>query len=92
MSSNPKPAKTLHTAPLTAEQAEKLRALLDERGWKFETRPYMLFFAQKDKVTAAVYEKGPKIVVQGKGTEEFVQFTLEPEVLGEAKLAIAPAV
>jgi ribonuclease HIII len=86
MSSNPNPAKTLHTAPLTTEQAEKLRALLDERGWKFETRPYMLYFAQKDKVTAAVYEKGPKIVVQGKGTEEFVQFTLEPEVLGEAKL------
>ncbi len=33
----------------------------------------------------AVYEKGPKIVVQGKGTAEFVQFILEPEILGEAK-------
>lgn len=84
MSSNP-PAKTLHTAPITAEQAEKLRGLLVERGWKFERRPYTIYFAQKDKLTLAVYEKGPKIVLQGRGTEEFVEFTLEPEILGEAK-------
>jgi ribonuclease HIII len=60
--------------------------LLADRGWRFETRPYTLYFAQKEKLTVAVYEKGPKLVVQGEGTEEFVQFTLEPEVLGEAKL------
>jgi ribonuclease HIII len=80
------PAKTLYTCGLTAEQAAKLRKLLEERGWRFETRPYTLYFAQKEKLTIAVYEKGPKLVVQGKGTEEFVQFTLEPEVLGEARL------
>jgi ribonuclease HIII len=78
--------KTLHTCPLTSEQATKLRGLLEERGWEFTERPYTLYFAQKDKLTAAVYEKGPKLVLQGRGTEEFVQFTLEPEVLGEAKL------
>jgi ribonuclease HIII len=82
----PTPAKTLHTAPLTSTQAEKLRTILEDRGWKFEVRPYTLYFAQKEKLTVAVYEKGPKVVVQGRGTEEFVQFTLEPEVLGEAKL------
>lgn len=81
----PKPI-TLHTCALTSEQAVKLRALLVERGWKFEERPYTLYFAQKDRLTVAVYEKGPKCVVQGRGTQEFVQFTLEPEVLGEAKL------
>ena len=83
---SPQPPKTLHTCPLTLAQAEKLRSILEERGWKFEERPYTLYFAQKEKLTVAVYEKGPKIVVQGRGTEEFVQFTLEPEVLGEAKL------
>ena len=77
---------TLHTTPLTSAQAGKLKDLLLERGWKFETRPYTLYFAQKDKLTVAVYEKGPKCVVQGRGTEDFVRFTLEPEVLGEAKL------
>ncbi len=88
MSTSPQqpPPKTLYTTPLSAEQAARLRALLVERGWKFEQRPYTLYFAQKDKLTAAVYEKGPKLVLQGKGTEEFVQFTLEPEILGEAKL------
>src|SRR4029078_1494211 len=45
-----------------------------------------LYFAQKDKLTIAVYEKGPKAVLQGKGTEEFVTYKLEPDILGEAKL------
>lgn len=80
------PPVTLHTCPLTPEQAENLRALIEDQGWRFEQRPYTLYFAQKDKLTLAVYEKGPKLVLQGKGTEEFVQFTLEPEILGEAKL------
>lgn len=80
------PSKTLHTSPLTGEQAKKLRILLMDRGWDFENRQYMLFFAKKGKVTVAVYEKGPKIVVQGKGTEEFVHFILEPEIVGEASL------
>ena len=75
-----------YTHPLTPDQATKLRALIDERGFKFAERPYTLFFAQKDKLSVAVYEKGPKVLLQGKGIEEFVQFLLEPEVLGEAKL------
>ncbi|RYD77304.1 MAG: ribonuclease HIII [Verrucomicrobiaceae bacterium] len=90
MASNPKsstPAPvTLYTSPLTPAQADKLREIVKDQGWKFTERPYTLYFAQKDKLTLAVYEKGPKVVLQGKGTEEFVQFTLEPEVLGEAKL------
>ena len=76
----------IHTCPLTLEQAKKLQTILVSRGWHFEPRPYMLFFAKEGKVTVAVYEKGPKIVIQGKGVEEFVQFILEPEVLGEAHL------
>src|SRR5947209_4422767 len=75
-----------YTHPLTNEQAEQLRALLDELGFKFAPRPYTLFFAQKEKLSVAVYEKGPKILLQGKGIEEFVQFELEPKILGEAKL------
>jgi len=77
---------TLHTCPINPDQANKLHALLQEQGWKFETRPYTRYFAQKDKLTLALYEKGPKCVIQGRGTEEFVKFTLEPEILGEARL------
>lgn len=75
-----------HTVALTADQAGKLRGILQEQGFKFEPRPYTLYFAQKPGLTIAVYEKGPKAVIQGKETESFIQFTLEPEVLGEARL------
>ncbi|MEP6777363.1 MAG: ribonuclease HIII [Chthoniobacterales bacterium] len=75
-----------YTHPLTPEQAASLRALLHASGFIFAPKPYTLFFAKKDKLSVAVYEKGPKILVQGKGIEEFVQFELEPKILGEAKL------
>ena len=75
-----------YTHPLTQEQAAKLRALLEELGFEFSPKQYTLFFAQKNKLSVAVYEKGPKVIVQGKGVEEFVQFQLEPKILGEAKL------
>src|SRR2546423_8627471 len=75
-----------YTHPLTAEQAKALCALLDELGFEFSAKQYTLFFAQKNKLSVAVYEKGPKVLVQGKGVEEFVQFEHEPKILGQAKL------
>lgn len=85
MAENEKPL-TLYTSPLTADQAAKLRTILEADGYKFEPKPYTLYYAAKDKLNVAVYEKGPKVVLQGKGTQDFVTFRLEPEVLGEAKL------
>jgi ribonuclease HIII len=75
-----------YTHPLSQEQTTKLRALLEELGFEFSPKEYTLFFAQKHKLSVAAYEKGPKVLVQGKGVEEFVQFELEPKILGEAKL------
>ena len=75
-----------HTAPLTQAQAEKLRGVLADRGFDFETKEHALFSARKGKLTVTVYQKGPKVLVQGKETEDFIRFTLEPEVLGEARL------
>lgn len=77
---------TLYTTPLTTQQADALRALLDADGFAFETKQYMKFYASKPRLNIAVYEKGPKAVIQGKDTQEFVQFRLEPEILGEARL------
>src|SRR6266576_2184143 len=68
---------TSYMHALTQQQVGKLRALLQESGFEF---------APKNKLRVAFYEKGPKVLVQGKGFEEFVQFELEPKVLGEAKL------
>jgi ribonuclease HIII len=75
-----------YTHALTAEQATKLRALLEELGFQFTPKQYTLFFAQKNKLSVAAYEKGPKVLVQGRGVQEFVQFELEPKIFGEAKL------
>jgi len=75
-----------YTISITASQAEALKTLLLEQGFEFVDRPYTLFAAQKPKLSVAVYEKGPKVVVQGKETEDFVRFRLEPEILKEARL------
>ena len=74
------------TALLSTEQAAKLKSLLVESGFEFAPKPYTVFFARKDKLSVAVYEKGPKVLLQGKGIEEFVQFELEPKIFGEARL------
>src|SRR5438477_12813542 len=75
-----------YTHALTKEQATKLRTLLEELGFEFSPKEWTIFFAQKNKLSVAVYEKGPKVLVQGRNVEEFVQFELEPKILGEAKL------
>jgi ribonuclease HIII len=75
-----------YTQALTHEQVTRLRALLQELGFDFAPKEWTIFFAQKNKLSVAVYEKGPKVLVQGRGIEDFVQFELEPKVLGEAKL------
>ncbi len=77
--------RSVYTRSLSVEEVARLRVLLEGRNWGFEERPYMRFFARHEGLTVAVYEKGPKIVVQGRGLEEFVQFVLEPEVLGSAE-------
>src|SRR3954452_15748307 len=75
-----------YTLPLTHEQVRKLCALLEELGFEFAPKEWTICFAQKNKLSVAVYEKGPKVMAQGRGVEEFVQFELEPKVLGQAKL------
>src|SRR4029453_7890136 len=74
-----------YTHPLSLGQATRLRLLLEELGFEFSPKQYTLFFAQKNRLSVAVYEKGPKVLVQGKRVEEFVQFELEPKTPGEAK-------
>jgi ribonuclease HIII len=80
------PPLTTYTKPLTEPQATKLKALLTEQGWHFESKPYCLYAASRGKVNVLVYQKGPKVLVQGKDTTDFVTNLLEPQILGEAEL------
>lgn len=73
-------ARTSYTAELSQEQIESLQQLLSDRGWDLGEAPYAVFRAKKDKVNITAYESG-KTVIQGKGTEEFIEFILEPEIL-----------
>ena len=75
-----------YTSPIQDTDVEKIRAILKDGNFDFSEKPYAHFSAKKGKLNVTVYEKGPKVLVQGKETEDFVRFTLEPLVLGEAKL------
>ena len=76
---------TSYTCKLTDEQSSALKASLEARYYEFRQVPYARFAAEKEKTNVVFYESG-KLVVQGKGTQEFVEFVLEPEVLKQAQL------
>ena len=60
--------------------------ILEQSGFIFKKKDHALFAATGTNLHVTVYEKGPKVLIQGKNTEEFVRFTLEPEILGAAEL------
>ena len=74
-----------YTIELNAGQIQKLKSVLGTHGYSFKNLPYAHFAASKGKTQVAAYISG-KCVVQGKGTGDFVEFILEPEVTGAPKL------
>jgi ribonuclease HIII len=76
---------TSYTGKLTPEQAAALQAHLHQNGFKPREVPYARFAGEKDKLNVVFYESG-KLVVQGKATQEFIEFVLEPEILKRAEL------
>uniref|UniRef100_UPI00404A1AAB ribonuclease HIII n=2 Tax=Cephaloticoccus sp. TaxID=1985742 RepID=UPI00404A1AAB len=84
----PAPKKlSSYTIKLDGEQIAKLRAHCESRGWLQVELAYThyAFKAEAQKLNVAAYTSG-KVVIAGKGTEEFVQNTLEPEITGAPKL------
>jgi len=79
------PESASFTFKINPAQAGKLRGILEEKGFTFREVPYTLYGAQKQKLTVNAYTSG-KLLVQGRGAKEFVEFTIEPEIVGEAKL------
>lgn len=80
------PAITTYTKPLTTEQVTRLKSVLQDGCYTFEAKPYCLYAASKNKLNVLVYEKGPKVLIQGKETQDFVTNVLEPLILGVAEL------
>ena len=74
--------RTTFTTMLTGVQAGKLEAILDAKGFERGQVPYARFSFSGPSLLVTVYEKKNKLLVQGKGTDEFVEFILEPQVTG----------
>lgn len=80
----PSAKKTSYVNKIDADQAARLRVKLEQAQWEIDQAPHALWRARNGKTTVVAYQSG-KLVAQGKGTPEFVQFILEPEILGEAR-------
>jgi ribonuclease HIII len=75
----------MHTLKLDAAQAAKLREILVAKGWVSFPVEHSAFAFKGEQVNIVHYNSG-KCVISGKGTEDFVKFTLEPDVTGQAVL------
>jgi ribonuclease HIII len=78
---------TLYTVKLEPEQIEKLEAVCDKRmyGYYHVDHALFAFKAPFEDFNLVAYKSG-KVVIQGKGTEAFVQNVFEPEVTGSPQL------
>jgi ribonuclease HIII len=76
---------TSYTTKLSDAQAQALKEYLDGHDFEFREVPYARYSAATKDYNVTFYESG-KLVVQGKGTQAFIEFVLEPEILKEARL------
>ncbi len=74
--------KSMYNLKLTSEQVDKLGKVLHALGWPKREVKYARHAFDGDGVKVVAYESG-KLVVQGKGTEDFVTHILEPKITGE---------
>lgn len=75
----------MFTQKLSEAQVQRLREMVTEKGFVLGPLAYGHFTARKGKCVLQMYLSG-KLVVAGKEAREFIEFTLEPEVLGEARI------
>ena len=77
-------AVTTYVTSLTREQLAELRQYLEAKGYAFRRAKYSHFAASSNNVSLTAYTNG-KVLVQGKGTADFVRYYLEPQLLKEIK-------
>jgi len=71
------------TYKLTAEQQQELLILLHNPKYRIEKVPYTQIAVAIPDCRINLYTSG-KLLVQGKAAQEWITFTLEPEILKEA--------
>jgi ribonuclease HIII len=82
--------KSTFTYELDTAQQEKLLALLAIGNYRPKTVPYSLAAVEGDGFNCALYQKEKhgrrKLCIQGSKAQDFVEFFLEPNVLGVASV------
>jgi ribonuclease HIII len=78
---------SLYTIKLADAEMEKLEKICDRRcyGYYHVDHARFAYKAPYEKVNIVAYKSG-KLVIQGKGTQAFVQNILEPEITGVAQM------
>ena len=80
--------KTTFTYELDVQQQEKLRTLLALGNFRQRTVPYSIVAVEGDGFNCTLYQKEKhgrrKCCIQGGKARDFVEFFLEPNVLGGA--------
>jgi ribonuclease HIII len=77
--------RTSYTFKLSAEQQVVLAGILQTGNYRLYPMEHTKIAASLPNCKICLYKSG-KLLVQGKGSEEFVTFVLEPIVLQEAQL------
>lgn len=67
---------------IDANKHDQLRKDLIEQGFTLSQPPHTVFSAKKAGIACTLYQSG-KLTVQGKQMDEFIEFYLEPQILGE---------
>lgn len=64
--------------PIRFEDIDPVWIELRNRRFKFGERTYTYFTASRDGLHVTIYERGPKVLVQGNGALDFVESVLGP--------------
>lgn len=73
---------SIYTCVLESGEAAKLRAILAEGNYEPREIAYADFAFARPGLSVAYYARRGKLVVQGSETDDFLEFTLGPRVLG----------
>lgn len=77
--------KNSYSAKLTPDQQTTLEELLKSGNYRPVEVPHTTIAVQADECKVNLYKSG-KLLIQGKGTSNFVEFVLEPLILLKAEL------
>lgn len=70
-----------YVTKLDLQLSQRLRQGLIEQGFELTQPAHTLFSGKKKGVSCTLYESG-KLLIQGKEMRSFIEFFLEPEILG----------